>query len=131
MEPYATNAADSGCVAERVTPCVGGLWTPKVIAAEWCDCEDRLESEPVRVDSTETSWLLSVGRECVGWSMETVDARLDTVCPSPTLLIDELRSAPESPLAIRELRADGLPYGERGCRGRCRPNVDQGEDVDA
>ena len=92
---------------------------------------DRLEREPVRVDSTETSWLLSVGRECVGWSMETVDARLDTVCPSPTLLIDELRSAPESPLAIRELRAEGLPYGERGCRGRCRPNVDQGEDVDA
>lgn len=50
-------------------------------------------------------------------------------CPSATLPIDDVRSAVESALAIRELRPD-VPYGERACR-RCLPNVDHGELVDA
>ena len=65
------------------------------------------------------SWLLSVGNE-FEWSTEAVDATLDAVC--------DVRSTPESTLAMRELRAEGgLPYGERGARGRCLPNVDHGE----
>lgn len=67
-----------------------------------------MEIEPARVDNTDTSRLLSVGREFVGWSIEAVDAMLDTVCPSPTLLTEELRSAPESALGMRELRPEGV-----------------------
>ncbi len=91
-------------------------------ATDWWEWEDRLDPDPGKVDRTETSWLLSVGHE-LEWSTEAVDATLDAVC--------EVRSTPESTLAMRELRAEGgLPYGERGARGRCLPNVDHGDAVE-
>ena len=77
-----------------------------------CDWDERLESEPVRTESTDTSRLESVGRELVPWSTEAEEARLEAVKPSPTLFVEELRGAEESTLVTRELRADaagGLP----------------------
>ena len=94
----------------------GGLsLPPNVTATDLCECEDPFESEPVRTESTETLMLsLSGGRELPEWSTEAEEARLEAVFPypSPTLFAEELRSAAESTLATREVRAveeGGLP----------------------
>ncbi len=56
-----------------------------MIALDRFDREEPFDTDPVRVDSTETSRLLSVGREFVLWSTDTEDARLDTVFHSALL----------------------------------------------
>ena len=50
-----------------------------MIAPDLFEREEPFDTDPVSVDSIETSRLLSVGREFVLWSMDAEDARLDTV----------------------------------------------------